>query len=966
MQKKHNILHPPKQVAFEQLFRLFFKEGEVTKIRALGLTGKSPFWDGWARGTVSGYFDNPAKFASKAQQLNNLRKSCRQDAEGIYFVLNPVKPALLARANNGLKTPKSTTQDDHVVCHRWFIIDIDPKRPSGISASKEEIEHALKSSNEIVSYLSSKGWPDPIRAFSGNGYHALFRLPDLSNIKEITDLKKVCLQALSTKFSNDNVDIDTKVFNPSRIIKLYGTWARKGDHTDDRPHRLSYIDTVPEPLQVVSLEQLQELSTLTPQKEVQPHKQTDHSYNTLGKVNVQAYLDCYGIEIAKAKHESGRTIYGLKHCVFNSEHTDNDASIVQLADGKLLYQCFHNSCQGRTWRDARTEISGNDSLAQFCDGYDPGGSNKYEPAGVKLTDESENKEPDEWDKARELFPRLPFPWEVLPSEIVESLQQLARSHATSPLSLPGAAMAIFSSVLGAIVNVSPKESWREPLIFWFADIRPSGSGKTPATRALCSVLYHAQKQADKVYKQRIEEERAKRKKDQRPVPRAKSYFITDLTLEGLRADVTGHGGTVCVLDELSSFITGQNQYKSKGNDREAWIILHTGAPARVTRAKESYTISGSRISIVGGIQPAVWQVSFGGEKGLFISDGTVFRFLATYEGDQFYKLTKESWSDENREVWEQALTRAMEWSDKLIASEDWKPKTICMTEDARELFFDWRNKLQKVKPELPDQLRGYLPKITGYSLRLAGVLYCMKHFVTGSSPGLILEREDMQKGIDAATFYAGHIVDAAQSLCSNKQIVPFEITDQVKHLAKTLESLRNEVDNGHLAVGYIQERFNEELKPEQKIKSPHAMGSFLRKSNMTIPEGHFRANKRIKVKCLLWDKKTDSFLKQVHKVLFVRNTINHAGLEARTLKNQSPQSPQNITEGKKTEDIEDIEKPKSSPVSFRATNDVDNEDIEDIVSKENKKTELIPVEKWVNKSLPDDVEATRTRDAILI
>jgi len=67
-------------------------------------------------------------------------------------------------------------------------------------------------------------------------------------------------------------------------------------------------------------------------------------------------------------------------------------------------------------------------------------------------------EPDEWTGARELFPRTPFPWDSMPTKITESLKQLARSHATSPLSLPGAAVAIFASVLGRTVTVSPKGS----------------------------------------------------------------------------------------------------------------------------------------------------------------------------------------------------------------------------------------------------------------------------------------------------------------------------------------------------------------------------------------------------------------------------------------------------------------------------------------------------------------------------
>lgn len=312
------------------------------------------------------------------------------------------------------------------------------------------------------------------------------------------------------------------------------------------------------------------------------------------------------------------------------------------------------------------------------------------PENVSLRKERgeapENQEPTEWDKARELFPRVPFPWGVLPEKIAESLKQLARSHATSSLALPGAAMAIFASVLGPTVNISPKQSWCEPLIFWFGDIRPSGSGKTHVVTALKDVLNRVQILAIEDYKQRSEENRTRKNKDQRPVPRAKRYFITNLTLESLRADTTGHKGTVCVLDELSSFVSGQNQYKSKGDDREAWLTLHDGNPAYIVRAKEDFYISGARINIVGGIQPAVWQVFFGGEEGLFLTDGTVYRFLVIYENHQFFKLTAESWSDENREAWERTLTLAMEWSDEIITGEDWKPKNICLSEEAQDFF----------------------------------------------------------------------------------------------------------------------------------------------------------------------------------------------------------------------------------------------------------------------------------------
>jgi len=509
---------------------------------------------------------------------------------------------------------------------------------------------------------------------------------------------------------------------------------------------------------------------------------------------------------------------------------------------------------------------------------------KKEPDNQQASEqpESDEQEPDEWAKARELFPRLPFPWEVLPEAISESLQQLARSHATSSTSLPGAAIAILSSVLGATIAVSPKASWKEPLTFWFGDIRPSGSGKTPAARALCHVLYDAQSKEDQDYKQRLEVEQVKKPKDRQPVQRARGYFVTDLTLEGLRADISGHGGTVCVMDELSSFLSGQNQYKSKGNDREAWLCLFDGKPARIARANDSVTITGARVNIFGGIQPRVWSMIFGGEKGLFLDDGTVYRFLPTYEGDQFYPLTSESWSEQNRKVWERGLSLAMDWADQLILGDGWKPKCLCLNEEAQGYFLNWRNTLYAAKLNLPDQLKGFLPKITAYALRFSGILYCIDQFSKGTFPGNLLALSDIEKGTRTALFYLGHIVDATQALCSKDRVIPFEITDQAKHLATTLEGLRGEVDSGRLAVGFIQEKYNSDCRPENQISSPHAMGGILRDNGLTVSiKSHdvTHATKKIRsVKCLSWDKKTDSFIKSCLSCLHCLQTQAGQGL----------------------------------------------------------------------------------------
>ncbi len=64
---------------------VIWQQGEVREVRILNVP---------KCGTVSGYFDSPDKAAQAVSQHNGVAN--------IYITLNPVIPALLARANNRL------------------------------------------------------------------------------------------------------------------------------------------------------------------------------------------------------------------------------------------------------------------------------------------------------------------------------------------------------------------------------------------------------------------------------------------------------------------------------------------------------------------------------------------------------------------------------------------------------------------------------------------------------------------------------------------------------------------------------------------------------------------------------------------------------------------------------------------------------------------------------------------------
>jgi hypothetical protein len=165
------------------------------------------------RGTVSGYFNDLGKMAANAARMSGT-------AEGVYLTLNPVSPALLARASNHLKDrAKHTTSDGDVVRRCWFLIDFDPVRPAGISSTEPEHAAALERARACRDWLRSEGWPEPLLADSGNGGHLLYRI-ELVNDDQSAALLKFCLIALGIMFSDSTVEVDLSTYNAARIVKV--------------------------------------------------------------------------------------------------------------------------------------------------------------------------------------------------------------------------------------------------------------------------------------------------------------------------------------------------------------------------------------------------------------------------------------------------------------------------------------------------------------------------------------------------------------------------------------------------------------------------------------------------------------------------------------------------------------------------------------------------------------------------
>lgn len=65
----------------------------------------------------------------------------------------------------------------NIIARSWLLIDASPVRTSGISATDSEKALAMAIIRKVKDYLRDKhGWPNPILADSGNGYHMIYRI----------------------------------------------------------------------------------------------------------------------------------------------------------------------------------------------------------------------------------------------------------------------------------------------------------------------------------------------------------------------------------------------------------------------------------------------------------------------------------------------------------------------------------------------------------------------------------------------------------------------------------------------------------------------------------------------------------------------------------------------------------------------------------------------------------------------
>lgn len=185
---------------------------------------------------------------------------------------------------------------------------------------------------------------------SGGGYHVYWFLEEPT-----TDVDRVerILKGLAPRLK-----ADVKVAERARVLRVPETMNWKYDP----PRKVTTISY--EQDYTYTLDDFAEWEL--PAEEPKP---VDLGIESEERLDVKKYLKRYNVPVVKTVSVGTATLYCLKTCIFDDQHTDkgrvNDAAIGQTGEGKLFYQCFHEGCAGTKWVDAKERISGKDSLIPF-------------------------------------------------------------------------------------------------------------------------------------------------------------------------------------------------------------------------------------------------------------------------------------------------------------------------------------------------------------------------------------------------------------------------------------------------------------------------------------------------------------------------------------------------------------------------------------------------------------------------
>ena len=349
---------------------------------------------------------------------------------------------------------------------------------------------------------------------------------------------------------------------------------------------------------------------------------------------------------------------------------------------------------------------------------------------------------DDWD----------FPTHVLGPPLEQFVNETAHSTGVSKSMVAVPMMSVLGGCIGSSVKLQVKKGWTESASIFSLILANSGSGKSPALKAVTAPTKKLTKELREQYlveKSLYEEATKKGKKsnksnksddltdedilnmvDEAVEPQKPAYrrlTVQDTTVEALVPVLQQNPkGLLLVADELSQWASSIGEYKAngKGGDADKWISLYNSTQIQVDRKsqEEPLEVDEPHLSLTGGLQPARMDVVFKDEHK---DSGMASRFLmAMPQLNSIPRWTDAEVSDEVVQEYETLVRTLFGLPAGTV--------TLELSPEARDLWIEYYNALASHRETVMFKRGDHyeaanLAKFQSNAARLAVILHCVEH-----------------------------------------------------------------------------------------------------------------------------------------------------------------------------------------------------------------------------------------------
>lgn len=393
----------------------------------------------------------------------------------------------------------------------------------------------------------------------------------------------------------------------------------------------------------------------------------------------------------------------------------------------------------------------------------------------------------DWDDPIPLDPTTgpPFPLDALPGTIGRYVRAVAEETQTSPDLAALVALATISAAAGGKYQAfSQPSNWLEPVHGMFTPVAESGNNKSGVFGAITKPIRAWEAERQEAERPRIAEWESKHRRLEKQLASAEStgskgkdsslsdgeavrmaaveavqehqkerpvlteVFTDDATPEAVKEMLTEQGGAIAVMSAESAYLSNIAGRYHDAPHLDTILNGHAGDMMKVKRkGKPTQYVARACVTLCLMLQPDVIETL--GKVDGFRARGGAARLLPAFPADRIgqRKQITTAVSPGLAQQWD-ALIRSI-----LEVARPEAPKTLALDTEACAVLTEFRTRLEsRIKSEGRD-MQGWLAKLAGTVLRIAGLLHIAMHKDPDTVP---IAGETIQQAITIGNYFHHH------------------------------------------------------------------------------------------------------------------------------------------------------------------------------------------------------------------